>query len=106
MDKATDQQVLALVRSPEQLEAGQRWPLAEILAVRDQGFGIREVVRLMDQRQIASVELGLDPLDASAGELQAQAGEQLLGRDPVFHGDAAGPLQHHGESGTREHQGG
>ena len=52
--------MLALVGGPQQLEAGNRWPFAEILSVRNQAFSSWKVVGLMHQGQVGGIEALLE----------------------------------------------
>ena len=56
VDKATHKEVVALVGCPEQFQAGNRGTLAQFLAVADQGFRDRKVIRLMNEGETVLLE--------------------------------------------------
>ena len=104
MHESAHQQVLALMRSPEQFQAGDRRPLAQFLAVGDQGVGDWKVIRLMGQCKAVLVKAVLHGLQGETSEIQTQAPEQIDGGDAVLDRHAVTALQHHRLTAGQQHQ--
>ena len=105
MDEATDQQVVPLVGRPKQLQAGDRRPLANRIAHRQQPLRRREVVRLVGEGQAMAIKPVLHLGQGQANPVDPQGREQFCQGHPVFHRHRPTAMEHHRQARRGQHQG-
>jgi len=102
--EAAHQQVIPLVRRPEQLEAGHRRPLADLGAHPHQPFGQGEVFGLMGERQVVAVQALLHSGERQAAPLDPERCEQFGQGGAVLHRHRIAAVQHHRHMAGAEQQ--